>query len=100
MKEVVDDTRGDHETWVDRATDYSAQRIPCSWIEPIPEFVEAIFCKNFGSSAEQMILVSQPIYASGGLNWGLQVEPRIAVVDILISYSHHIPTTLAPTTRE
>jgi len=43
MQDMVYGTGRDHQSWVDSATDNSAQRIPCSFIEPVQEIIETMF---------------------------------------------------------
>jgi hypothetical protein len=39
VQDVVDDARGDHQARVDGPADDSAERVPCCWVEPVPEFL-------------------------------------------------------------
>ena len=41
LQEVVDDTAGGHQARVDGTADDSPERVPCCWVEPIPEFLHA-----------------------------------------------------------
>ncbi len=47
---MVDDTAGDHETRVQGTTGDTAQRMPCSVVEPVPKFVESICNEVLGRS--------------------------------------------------
>ena len=46
VEEVVDDCRGDHEAWVDGASDDTTEGIPSPVIKPVVELVKALFCKE------------------------------------------------------
>lgn len=39
MEDVVDDTAGSHQTWVDRAAYDTTKRIPGGGVKPVPEFL-------------------------------------------------------------
>lgn len=44
---MVDGTRSDHQSWVEGASSDTAERVPCSVVEPVPEVVEAIVDEVF-----------------------------------------------------
>lgn len=35
-------TRGEHQSWIDRATHNSPQRVPCSLVEPVQKVIESM----------------------------------------------------------
>ena len=54
MQNTVDDTTGSHETRVYRPANNTAQRVPCSGVKPVPEFLGKCqpigFKYNFGDT--------------------------------------------------
>ncbi|KAF2556574.1 hypothetical protein F2Q68_00016274 [Brassica cretica] len=45
-EEVSHDGGGDHETWIKRASDDTAERVPALGVEPVPELVEAFLLEE------------------------------------------------------
>jgi hypothetical protein len=39
LKEVPDETRGDHQTGIDSSSDRTSEGVPCAGVEPVPELL-------------------------------------------------------------
>jgi hypothetical protein len=60
MKKVVDDTTGRHQTGVDGPANDTAQGVPCSRVEPVPEFLQTLVSerlRRIGGSSHRILLL-------------------------------------------